>query len=657
MGFTRRFSSFPSSQVISEIEGIVIVDLPPPASIAGVSTGVVGVVGEFADMKYATAINGSGDVTTKIQPVEVTSAQDMLNKVGGFDETLGEFGKDDGNGFVAIRNKRFSRLVIAPVNLASSKAVRIYRQLPTNKSATNTMPAVAMAPATVPAGTPFKTSSGQKVKLATSVAFTAFQAYAQGTDGVQQAGSGATVTFTSATGDFINKGVQVGDGLVLGVIGGAGAPATYRITEVTSATELEVEKLDGTSVAWSGVTALPWRIHVASTFDSAGVSGRNVVLDAASGYTLPARPLAGPDIDAGTVLTPVVAAPAPTALNWNPLAGLQFSVHPTGDLVYTDAVQQPNAPQSAEMDALYQTAIDAMLADVSPMRDVSVLYAARTSELIRNYLRQHVLTASAQGRGRLCLIGPAIDTTNETVVLGDTSPGVGATASERVLYCWPGVRTNIPEAVGYSIPLADGNVTTDGLLDVRLEGFVASILSNLAAERNPGQLTDPVPLCLAAVLGFQTGSLPDFTITNYTLFRQYGVMAVRFDRGGSKSIQSGVTSSQIPGEKNVNRRRMADEIQDSLAQAFEPYVKLPMTTALKDAIDVSTTAYLESLLSPNNPSAQRIEAYSVDSKSGNTPELNAAGIYVVIVRVRMLGTMDDIVIQSEIGPTVNVTAV
>ena len=46
----------------------------------------------------------------------------------------------------------------------------------------------------------------------------------------------------------------------------------------------------------------------------------------------------------------------------------------------------------------------------------------------------------------------------------------------------------------------------------------------------------------------------------------------------------------------------------------------------------------------------------MDSRSGNTPELNAQGIYVVIVRVRMLATADDIVLQAEVGPTVTVTA-
>jgi len=96
MSFIRRFSSFPSTQTISQIEGVVIVDALPPSPLAGVSTGVVGAIGEFADMTYAVNVSGVGAVTTKPQSVEVTSAQDMASFFGGFDATIGDFGGDAG---------------------------------------------------------------------------------------------------------------------------------------------------------------------------------------------------------------------------------------------------------------------------------------------------------------------------------------------------------------------------------------------------------------------------------------------------------------------------------------------------------------------------------------------------------------------------------
>jgi len=64
---------------------------------------------------------------------------------------------------------------------------------------------------------------------------------------------------------------------------------------------------------------------------------------------------------------------------------------------------------------------------------------------------------------------------------------------------------------------------------------------------------------------------------------------------------------------------------------------------------------MSGLLSPNNPAASRIAGYTVDDVSGNTETLEAAGVYVVIVRCRMLATADTLVLQAEVGTDVSVT--
>ena len=647
MSFTRRYQSFPPSQVISQIEGVVIVDLPAPSSIQGVSTGVVGVIGEFADMRYATSVDGSGNVTTKLQPVEVTSAQDLINKVGGWDSTLGEFGGDDGNGFMTVYGKRFSRLILCPVNLASSKAVRMWRELPTNRAADDARPIGVLQAVSIPAGTEF-VSGGNRVHLATAVTFAATLQYASGVDGAQVGGAaGVTQLFTSASADFVAAGVQEGDALVLGRIGGTGLPGTYRIVSVDDANTLTLEKQDGSSFTWFTETALPWRIHEASVADT----GSSNVLSAAGGYTLPARPLDA-TISANTSLLPTAATAAGTATAWNPRSGLTMRTGASA-LTYTAAIQAPNAPQSSSMDALYTAALDAFLADSDPVREIAVVVTSRTSETIRNATKTHVLSASSTGRGRLACIAPPINEVDEATVLG--LEYVEANRDERVIFCWPGVKQFIEPAVSTRIKLASGVYSVDGLLDVRADIFMASVLSNLASERNPGQSTDPVPLCLSPILAFQSGNLPGFTMTDYILFKQNGVCAIRFDRTAGKLFQSGVTTSLTSSQKNINRRRMADEIQDSLAGAYANFVKQPLTNGLKSSINSETVAYLAGLKSANNPAAQRIEDFSVDAVSGNTPELAAQGIHVVIVRVKMLATADNIVLQAEVGQSVNIT--
>ena len=128
------------------------------------------------------------------------------------------------------------------------------------------------------------------------------------------------------------------------------------------------------------------------------------------------------------------------------------------------------------------------------------------------------------------------------------------------------------------------------------------------------------------------------------------------DRTSGPIFQSGVTSSLTSGEKNINRRRFADYAQDTLAARTVQLAKVLNTSAKRSAVRGEILGFLDELKSENNPAAQRIEDYQIDDVSGNTPDLTAAGVYVIIIRIRMLGTMDTIVLQTEIGPSVTITA-
>ena len=60
-------------------------------------------------------------------------------------------------------------------------------------------------------------------------------------------------------------------------------------------------------------------------------------------------------------------------------------------------------------------------------------------------------------------------------------------------------------------------------------------------------------------------------------------------------------------------------------------------------------------MSENNPAAARIAGYSVDDKSGNTPSTVAAGLHFIITKVTLLGELNSIVLQCEIGSGVIIT--
>lgn len=679
-GFIRRFTSFPPDDVITAIEGINIVDLPPPSAIQGQNENVVALVGEFADMTYAVVVDATGLISSAIRPQEIVSGQDLLNKVGGFDETLGQFGGDMGNGYAELRNKTFGRLVVVPVNLTSASGVRLWRQLATNKSGTDPTPITPTAAAQVDAGAIFKKTSApaDRIKAGARVTFTSDEAYRTAIDGsVTTAGSAATQTFTSAGSLFLSMvrtdgkvGVEVGDVLVLGQIGGAAGlgsnAATYRVTAVPSETTLTVQLMDFTNFAFTTTSSLPFRLHTGRAADSYGTGANSASANQAS-YTVPVRPItngagtgsSGTDGTwaVGLQIDPLTPQATPSGTVWQPLSGLTGKIGPTTAVAYTAAVQAPNAVNVAAIDALYATSIDALLFDNVPASEVAHVWCARNSSTIRTKMRSHVLSASENGIGRTCSIAPELDivkATALTTVTSDVDPGSGANRDERVFYNWPPVKTFIPEAVGKYIRRADGTTGTDGIVDMTGDGWMSAIMGNLPPERNPGEFSGTTKKVLAPVLGYAT-NVPDLDLNAWKLLRLRGISGIRIDKTVGPIFQSGVTTSLIGGQKNINRRKMADFLEDSIGITLKPSTKLPMSEQFKDSVLGQVDDFLTTMLSPDNPAQQRIAGYVLDAKSGNTPQTEAKGIYILIIKVRTLATADFIVLQFEVGEGVVVS--
>ncbi len=663
-GFIRRYQAFPTVDTLTLIEGAIIVDLPPPGRIDGVGVGTVCLVGEFQDMSYATKDNGAGGMSRSYRPVEVFSGKDLTDKVGGFDTTLGNIGKTGGNGFISLRNKKFSRLVVLPINLASAKGVRLFRDLPTNKSATDPSPVVPMQAGGVSAGRQFK-SGAWRVLVASRVGFLDTADYRHGVDGsVVAAGALASNVFTAAGGDFVNKGSVVGDILVLGVIGAAGAQgtnaATYRVVSVAAGgTQLTVEKLDGTAFTWATGGSLAWRLHTALCADSAVGINTN-----AAGYSIPARPL-DHFIPAATVIPPTSVPAVGTATSWDPLSGLKMKVQAANALDYS-AHQAPNAVNSSALNTEYLAALDSTISEELPAREINIVVCSRKSRGIAAKLKTHVADASAVGMGRCACVSPGLeDMGNVTYVLSeaagtvtDATFGVGASdvgRDERLIYCWPGAKTSIPEAANLIMVTADGKTTTDGVLDTPSDEWMASVLSVLPPERNPGEATSYTSKVLGNILGLQRDA-PTMGMNEYIALRKAGIAALRIDKRVGPVFQSGITTSLTSSQKNINRRRMADYIQDSWASRAIQFSKQPLTNQLKGNIVAEMTAFLDELVSETNPAAQRISGYLMDEKSGNTPDLEAKGIWVLIAKVRTLATADFLVLQTEVGEGVVVTA-
>lgn len=311
------------------------------------------------------------------------------------------------------------------------------------------------------------------------------------------------------------------------------------------------------------------------------------------------------------------------------------------------------ALSESTIDALYSDAFNSTLDPNSVAAECSIIWSARQSNAIRKNLKQNVLDASATGLlGRIACIRPPLNTIKSVALSTSSQPGVGATRDQRVIYCYPNANTYVPLIAKKGLSGGTG-FTSDGNIDVGWDGFVASILSQLPPEENPGQLTD----FTIAVNGIESGLISQkLSMTDYKNFKAQGIAALRMDSGAA-IVQSGVTSvdpKTYPSLKNINRRRMADYIEDTLSRRLKGYGKKLNTPARRHAMTAEVRAFLSSLKSDNLPSAQRIAGFSVDDKTANTVAVLSKGRFRLIVKVQTLSSLDSIELAVTAGESVTI---
>ncbi len=310
----------------------------------------------------------------------------------------------------------------------------------------------------------------------------------------------------------------------------------------------------------------------------------------------------------------------------------------------------------SQIDAAYLEAIDATLDPDTVAAEVNVMWSARQSNAARRKLRENALDSSGNGLfGRMAVVRPPMGTTKAVAQSNVAEPGVGATRDQRVVYTFPQVRTMVPLIAKLGTAGGAG-FTADGVVDVGADGFLCSIMSQLPPEENPGQKTPYT----GNVIGIESSpNARNFRMADYTNFKRAGICAPRMS-GGTMVFQSGVTSVNPltqPSLKNINRRRMADFIEDTIALRSVDYGKKGSTSVRRRALANEIRFFLRTLLSPNDPTGQRIAGYTVDEKTGNTALSLSKGLYRIIVKVRILPSLLSIVLAVTAGEEVEVEEV
>jgi hypothetical protein len=363
------------------------------------------------------------------------------------------------------------------------------------------------------------------------------------------------------------------------------------------------------------------------------------ILAASAGpYTVKVRPAVDDGLTAGAVAGTVTTL---------------FDAPDVGAFTVINMMPLGSALTEAAIDSAYQAALDTTLDLNTVSKEVNVIFAARQSNAVRRALKANALNASESGLyGRMAVIRPPLGVTRATSESTTVEPGVGAYRDQRVVYCYPGASTLVPAVATRGLSGGKG-FNVSGILDVGADGFMASILSQLPPEENPGQET---PFATAVISVESSPNAQGFTIVDYTNFRSHGIAALRIDNGVA-FFQSGVTSVDPlvhSNLRNIARRRMADYIQDSLANNLKAFGKKLNTARRRAAIVGEIRSWMNGLLSKPNPDSARIADYGLSTKA-NTPQTIGLGLYRLILDARTLSSLDSIVLQTTIGESVEIT--
>lgn len=334
-----------------------------------------------------------------------------------------------------------------------------------------------------------------------------------------------------------------------------------------------------------------------------------------------------------------------TAVGVGPGVIIQVLDQPAfSDVSVTNPVALSGALTEPLMDAAYVSAFDRTIDLSGAVREINFSICARRSPAVVAAGRQNAIDASAQGMyGRKFITGAPLGFTR-----AQARNDVATYRSDRLFYTYPGWQVRIPE-IAFRGAAGGAGFTADGVITVRADAPLATIDCLLNPEENPGQATGLIENFFAVEPVIESGQRVALSIADYTAFKAAGICAPRRDQTSGSIYQSGITSSITPGLTTQARRKMADYIQDSLARALVPFSKKLATQARRDGIYSVIEQFLSELQSVNNPENARIDSYLVDPRSGQTPELTARGIFVFIVKVRTLSSLDAIVLQTEIG--------
>jgi hypothetical protein len=634
MPFTLRLTETPTLSRTTELEQIIIVDKTGPSTPLGVSSGASCLVGEFLKGPFApTEVFSQGD----LQGV-FTGDGTRLDRISqnGLDPTAAGFDQDgsavtfDGNGHAELLGKQFNRLVLSRVDCDmvvadDPLANKAYLAFNVTVAAADVTAGRTNKDLLIPEGTRFATDSSLATPPTVIIALSQPLLIPAGT----------AVRTTNRI--FISS---------VAVDTGAADDEIFNVSQdpATGALTLLIQGPSDTSPGFPRL-AVPGSIGPTCFFvknytaaigviDSVITPGDNAIPNSAS--TITATGISTVDIAA--VATDV----------WAPRSAAVATAALTNRILtrYPDAIKRTLPTDAPMIDITHIWSAKNWSAFEATVGAVTTALAGN----IRSKLWENAKDASAQARGRTCGVSNPPSRFPTLAGASEAKTAVKVLQAEFTGVDADRVFVNFPYSKQFITALNRNVLVSPG-------GWKASLVSNLPEEFQTSVQNNLIQSIQGLEDAFVVSPLER---SDYVDFKAKGVSALIKDRVVGWWFQSGITAvsaTLFPTRVSDNRRRMADFIQDTIAGIAAKYSKFPGTTERVDALVGEIDAFLSSLKSVENPATQRIEDYSIDAKSLNTPALTGQGIRTFAIKVRMLGDLNYLVFETSIGPTVEVNQV
>lgn len=169
--------------------------------------------------------------------------------------------------------------------------------------------------------------------------------------------------------------------------------------------------------------------------------------------------------------------------------------------------------------------------------------------------------------------------------------------------------------------------------------WLASILSQIDVDIHAGSFQT-----VALLAGITRVTNTALTRLDLIALKSAGISTLERNSDGFQ-FRSVVTTSLTPGRTELARRRMADFLQLSQASRLRTYVKGKNTPEIRAQMAAEVTAFLLGL----KVIPRVVEDFSIDNISVNTPAQRAQGEEHLLERVRLIGHMLAVVLDTDIA--------